>query len=67
MTKWTREVPVKLGWYWWRNYDSPDDIYHVQPVLVDEWILRTAEDGGEYWPIEIITPPGTKPPYKEPK
>jgi len=62
--KWTREIPTKVGWYFWRNVEES---IPAQPVLVDEWIRRTADGGGEYWPVKIETPPGTPEPWTEPK
>lgn len=63
---WTKKIPTELGWYFWRKLDDPNDgPFPVQPVLVDEWIKRTADDGGEYWSVMIEAPPGTPAPWKE--
>ena len=55
---WTRKVPSKPGWYFWRNKDVPDNVYPVQPVYVDSHIMKSKNEG-EFWSGRIDEPPGT--------
>jgi hypothetical protein len=64
MTKWTKEPPTEVGWYWWRinEFESrKQSIMRQRPLHSDLWLLPFGRRKpflmrGEWWPIPI-TPP----------
>ena len=41
---WTRERPIKAGWYWWRGHNRPEELVRVNRYNGVFWMAGFVDD-----------------------